>query len=107
MIGDKMKQRQKVFFVTILLAITAASAQAAGMLEIRGGAGLLSSSPQAFEDQVNSISGGGFSVDKLQTFNLDAFFNIPACPLGVGLRHEWLNSSEGNGPTNWDFKANN
>ena len=35
------------------------------------------------------------------------FFNIPLFPIGVGLRQEWLNDSQGNGTDDWEIDVKN
>ena len=83
-----------------------ASAQA-GILEIRGGAGLTAANPDAFEDRVKSVSGGGLSTDEFESFNADVFLNLPVLPIGLGVRHEWLNDDQSSGGSNYDLDVKN
>jgi hypothetical protein len=90
-----------------LLALTIAQGAQAGIIEIRGGLGINSASPDAFEDEVNAAGSGGLESDDFDNYNADIFFNIPAFPLGVGLRHEWINQDQSANGNKWDLKAQN
>jgi hypothetical protein len=102
-----MKKLGTAGLFVIISMVSLGAVRADGILELRAGAGLTGADPSAFEDRVNSLGGGGLSADKFESFNADIFFNIPVSPLGIGVRHEWINSSQGNGPSSWDLKANN
>ncbi len=79
----------------------------AGILELRAGAGMNAANPDAFEDRVNAVSNQDLKSDNFDNFNADIFINFPVLPLGVGVRHEWLNNKESSGGEDWKIKANN
>lgn len=93
--------------LTTLLISTASLAQA-GILELRGGVGMSASNPDDFEDRANAINQGGVELDELETFNADVFINLPALPIGFGVRQEWLNvDDQGNGGDDIELEATN
>lgn len=100
---------KKLFLALICLG--AVSMAQAGLIEIRGGAGLTAADPDAFEERVNTVAGGGLSSDEFESFNADVFVNLPVLPIGFGLRHEWLNqdqtSSAGGTTSEWDLDIRN
>lgn len=77
------------------------------ILEIRGGAGINGANADDFEDRVNATGAGGVDADEFDNFFADVFFNIPASPLGLGVRHEWLNQEDSGGGSEYDLKINN
>lgn len=97
---------RKLSFVLALSLFCTATARA-GLLDIRGGVGMSSANIDDFDDQAKAANGNGVSGNDFQTYNADIFFNFPVLPLGIGLRHEWLNLNEGSGGSNLDLKATN
>jgi hypothetical protein len=93
--------------VVAAIVLMAAQAAHAGLIEIRGGIGINSASPDAFEDEVNSASGGGLDSDDFDNYFADLYVNLPALPIGVGLRHEWINQDQSSGGNKWDLEAKN
>lgn len=79
----------------------------ADLLELRVGAGINSASDDAFEKEVNDIGNNGISTDDFENFNADIFFNIPAFPIGVGLRQEWLNLDESSNGDSLEVEVSN
>jgi hypothetical protein len=79
----------------------------ADLIELRGGFGINSASPDDFENRANNISGSDLSSDNFDNYNVDVFFNIPVLPIGVGLRHEWLTQDQSSSGSQWDLDAKN
>lgn len=101
-----MKKRSLLTLV-LFAAMGFTSPIHADLLEIRAGVGLNSANPDAFEDRVRSVSNQDLDSDNFENFNADVYFNLPVLPIGVGLRHEWLNNDESAGGNNWEIDANN
>lgn len=100
-----MKKLLSLMLAVFALSITQ-DAQA-GLIEIRGGAGINTASPDAFEDEVNAASGADLDSDYFDNYFADVYVNFPALPIGVGLRHEWLNQSQSSNGNEWDLDATN
>ena len=100
-----MVHRALVFTVVALLAAGTASAE--GILELRAGGGISSANADDFDEQAKAANNDGVDANDFKTFNADIFINLPAIPIGFGVRHEWLNLSEGSGGSNLDLKATN
>lgn len=79
----------------------------AGILELRGGVGRSSANADDFDDQAKAANNDGVDANDFDTYHADIFFNIPAFPIGVGVRHEWLNLNEGQGNSDLDLEATN
>ncbi len=75
----------------------------AGLLEVRAGVGMNAADPKDLNTAINN----GLDNDSIDNYNLDVYFNIPAIPLGVGLRNEWLKGEASFGSDMWDIDANN
>jgi len=98
----------KKAWLAIILALTSVSvAQAGGILEIRGGVGMAAADSDDFEDQTQAIGGQSIDANDFETYNADIFINLPALPIGFGVRHEWLNLNEGSGNNEVDLEATN
>jgi hypothetical protein len=97
---------RKLFLVSVVVACCGASARA-GIVEIRGGVGLSAANADQFDEAAKAAGQGGIDANDFQTYNADLFFNIPAFPIGVGLRHDWLNLSKGSGGSDVDLKGRN
>src|SRR5262245_49418558 len=98
---------KKSWMIVALLAWSVAPMARAGMIELRAGGGINSANPSSFEDEVNKASNGGLDSSTFDNYNADIFWDIPALPIGVGLRHEWINQSQSAGGFSWDLKAQN
>lgn len=92
---------------TVLGGLLAVEQVQAGILEIRGGVGMTAANPNEFEDDVKAASNQSLSADSFQNYNADVFINIPAIPIGVGLRQEWLNQDQSGNGASWDLEAKN
>jgi hypothetical protein len=97
---------RKMLMLGTFVFFCAATARA-GLIDIRGGVGRSSANMDSFDDQAKAANGNGIDANDFQTYNADIFFNLPALPLGVGVRHEWFNLNEGNGGSDLDLKATN
>lgn len=75
----------------------------AGLLEIRAGVGMNAADPKDLNTAINS----GLDNDSIDNYNLDVYVNLPAIPIGVGLRNEWLKGEASFGADAWDIDANN
>jgi hypothetical protein len=104
----KMKIIKKVFLgaAFLLMGILSVNARA-GILDIRGGVGMSSTNVDDFDEQAKAANGNGIDANDFQTYNVDIFINLPALPIGFGIRHEWLNLNEGSGGSELDLKATN
>lgn len=98
--------RRALWMLMALMTFGCLGAQA-GILEIRGGVGMSAANADQFDEAAKAAGNDGIDANDFQTYNADVFFNIPAFPIGVGLRHEWLNLSEGSGNSDVDLKATN
>lgn len=94
-------------FLAAAVAIAVAAPASAGILEIRGGAGLTSADSDSFDDRAKAVGSGGADADEFETFHADVFINLPALPIGFGVRHEWLNLDAGAGGNDVDIEARN
>jgi hypothetical protein len=101
-----MKNHSK-FALAVFLLVAAAPFANAGILELRGGAGILSNNSHDFEDDVHAIDNNGISTNDFQTYNADLFVNLPALPIGFGVRQEWLNVSDDSNGDSLDLKTRN
>jgi hypothetical protein len=99
-----MFRKKSLLIAVALLGIGTAHA---GILEIRGGAGITSANADDFDDQAKAANNNGIDANDFRTYNADIFINIPNFPVGFGVRHEWLNLSEGSGGSDLDLKATN
>jgi len=100
-----MKRLRLILALAAALTVQSA-AQANDLIEIRGGIGLVSSSPDTFEDRVNAVGNSDVKLDKFDVYNVDVFFNLPG-PIGVGLRHEWLDADDDSNGNKLDLEAKN
>ena len=100
-----MKKTLRVLMA--LLAFSIAPGAYAGLIEIHGGGGINSASPDAFEDELEATSGSDLSSDTFENFFADLYVNLPVLPFGVGLRHEWINQDKSSGGNKWDLEAKN
>lgn len=75
----------------------------AGLLEIRAGVGMNAADPKDLNTAINS----GLDSNSIDNYNLDVYLNLPAIPLGVGLRNEWMKGEASIGADAWDIDANN
>jgi len=75
----------------------------AGLLEIRAGVGMNAADPKDLNTAINS----GLDSNSIDNYNLDVYVNLPALPIGVGLRNEWLKGEASFGADAWDIDANN
>lgn len=89
-----------------LLALAVPAAQA-GILELRGGVGLTAPDDDTFEDRGNAVPNNGIQLDEFDVYNADIFFNLPAIPLGVGVRQEWIDVDEDSNGSELDLEATN
>ncbi|MBK8125216.1 MAG: hypothetical protein IPK56_00625 [Elusimicrobia bacterium] len=78
----RLKTNKWLGVALVLVGVTAR----AGLLEIRAGVGMNAADPKDLNTAINS----GLDSDSIDNYNLDVYFNIPAFPLGVGVRNEWL-----------------
>jgi len=91
----------------MLLAVsTALPVWAGGLLEVRGGVGLLSANPNAFENEFNQTFNENLGSSSFDNYNVDVFLNIPLCPLNVGLRREWMNTKSSGNATDSEIDVN-
>lgn len=95
------------WFVLSLAVFGGTAVRAESLLEIRGGAGIVASDPKAFNEAVKNDFGDGLDSGDFSNYNVDVFFNIPVLPIGVGIRQEWLNDSQGNGVDDWEIDVKN
>ncbi len=93
--------------ILALAAFVVVQTAHAGLLEIRGGYGVNSASPDAFENRVNTVSNSSLDADNFDNYNVDIFFDLPVLPLGVGLRHEWIKQDQSSNGSEWDLDAKN
>jgi hypothetical protein len=93
--------------ILMALILPCGSLAQAGMLELRGGVGRTSGNADDFDEQAEAAGNDGVDANDFGTYNADIFFNIPAFPIGVGIRHEWMNISEGSGGSDVDLEATN
>ncbi len=97
----------KRLLMLAVLIFGAAQAQA-GLLDLRLGGGYSAANPKDFENKVNATGNANIDANSFKTYNADLFFNIPASPLGVGVRQEWFNmTTSGNNGSDLNFKASN
>ena len=92
--------------VLALLALGMIQTAHAGLIELRGGIGINSASPDAFNDRVKAASNSDLSTNQFDTVNADLFLNLPG-PFGVGLRHEWINANKSSGGNEVKLHAKN
>ena len=100
-----MLKNKRILILT--LAFFAAASARAGILDIRGGLGRSSANIDNFDEQAKAANGNGIDANDFQTYNADIFINLPALPIGFGIRHEWFNLNEGSGGSDLDLKATN
>ncbi len=103
------KRLRLMAFALTALAATAltGTAHAGGILELRAGAGINSTDPDALEREVNAINSSSVKAEDFDNFHADVFFNLPVLPIGVGVRHEWLSQSDSSNGSNLDVDVNN
>ncbi len=89
-----------------LLAVLVVQTAHAGLIEIRGGVGINSASPDAFNDRVKSASNSDLNTNQFDNVNADLFLNLPG-PFGVGLRHEWINADKSSNGSDVKLRAKN
>lgn len=92
-----------LFAVAFLFTVTSH----ARILDIRGGVGRSSADVDDFDSQAKAANGNGIDANDFDTYNVDVFVNLPVLPIGFGVRHEWLNLSEGSGGSDLDLEATN
>jgi hypothetical protein len=97
---------KKTALLVAVLALAMTGSAQAGILELRGGVGLTSADSDSFDDRAKAVGENGVDENEFETFNADLFVNLPALPIGFGVRHEWLNLDAGGG-NNVDIEARN
>jgi len=97
----------KKLMLAVVSVLALGGTARAGLIEIRGGVGLNAANPDDFENKVKTTSNQDLGSDSFDNYNVDVFINLPALPIGVGLRQEWLNQDQSAGGAEWDLKAQN
>ena len=97
---------RKWFLMAGLLALSGA-AQAGGILQIRGGAGVATADSNALDDRLKAAGQNGINANDFQTYNVDVFIDLPGSPIGFGVRQEWLNLNENSGASKAKLNASN
>lgn len=90
-----------------LLVVGVSSVKAGNLLEVRAGAGIVGSDPKDFNEAVKNNVGSGLDSSSFDNYNADVFLNIPAFPIGLGLRYERLNDKQSNGGTDVETSVDN
>ena len=98
---------KKIRLILALAALALVQTVHAGILEIRGGYGINSANPDAFETRVNSLSATTLDADNFDNYHVDVFFDLPVLPFGVGIRHEWIKQDQSSSGSDWDVDAKN
>lgn len=93
-----------VLLALSLLVLGVSSVKAGSLLEVRAGAGLVGSDPKDLNDK---LKGSGMDFGSFDNYNLDVFLNIPAFPIGLGVRNEWLNDTQSGSGTDLEVNVNN
>lgn len=97
-----MIQKNKILTALTLISLfTFSSVTQASLLELRGAYTILQSKPE----EINNANGPGFpQFEQMTGFSADAMTNLPAMPVGLGVRFERFSTDASNASGSIDGK---